>query len=60
MSATFLRIFIQRTVSSTIQMLLPGQTHLIFSAIADNFILRAHNQSMTNNQSRGLLLKADG
>jgi hypothetical protein len=37
-----------------------GQTHLISSAIAEHFILRAHNQVMNNNQSRGLLLKAEG
>jgi hypothetical protein len=28
----------------------------IFSAIAEHFILRAHNQFMTNNQTIGLFL----
>jgi hypothetical protein len=33
-----------------------GQVHLISSAIAEHFILRAHNQCMTSNHSVGLFL----
>jgi hypothetical protein len=35
---------------------LPVQKHVISSAIAEHFILQAHNQFMNNDQTTGLFL----